>query len=334
MSTAILPAANGHPTTYTIDHDAVLKAVGLNVRDPNAQALLLTCQRYGLDPILKHIVLIQQRPYVTRDGLLHVAHRAGTLDGIVVEDQGETQTHWTARVAVYRKDMRHPFTYVGRYPKDGGQKKYGPEMAVKCAEVMALRRAFDVGLCAHEELWDREDVAEDAIESHPVKSPPPSNNTGYGRTGAYADPEAAAAYRNWVKMFAETINGKWLDYWTDPATGDVPEQVKDFWHPNQLANHLVKHFRDCGLLATDEDQRIEASDRPYKLGAVVWTRDPEAATVEAEDYARKLWREKVKATKAAIEATRKVLYTEAEDDSADLTEDLPGDPDRGQDAES
>jgi hypothetical protein len=102
-----------------------------------------------------HLVTISNRVYITRDGLLAKAHRSGHLDGIVVERQDENPTHWTARVAVYRKDMSHPFTYDGRYPKSGTQKKYGPEMAVKCAEVMALRRAFDVtGIGTLEEQHD------------------------------------------------------------------------------------------------------------------------------------------------------------------------------------
>jgi hypothetical protein len=144
------------PATVNIDHAAVLRAVNLNASDPKAQSLLLICDRYGLDPLLKHVVLIQGSIYVTRDGLLAVAHRSGQLDGIVVDEQGSDQTHHVATVSVYRKDMRHPFKYVGRYPKSGGNKAYGPEMAVKCAEVMALRRAFNVSLCAREEMWDKE----------------------------------------------------------------------------------------------------------------------------------------------------------------------------------
>lgn len=159
-----------------IDHDAVLKYLGLNPRDAATQALLLTCQRYGLDPVMRHMVLISGRPYVTRDGLLHVAHRSRQLDGIEVLDQGETPTHFVAKVAVYRKDMGRPFAYVGRYPKNGHQKQYGPEMAVKCAEVMSLRRAFDVALCAREELWDQEadtDEAERVIETRALPAAPP-----------------------------------------------------------------------------------------------------------------------------------------------------------------
>ena len=154
-----------------IDETAILRFLGLNPKDPAAQALVLTCRRYELDPILRHMVLIDGRPYVTRDGLLHVAHRSEQLDGIEVLEQSETETHHVAKVAVYRKDMKKPFAYVGRFPKQRWNKKrnayeehpYGPEMAVKCAEVMALRRAFDVSLAAREEMWDREDVQQEDL---------------------------------------------------------------------------------------------------------------------------------------------------------------------------
>ena len=156
----------GMPTV--IDREAILNILHLNPREANVQALILVCEKYGLDPILKHALLVEGRLYVTRDGLLHVAHTSGHLDGIEVIEQSQTNTHHVAKVAVYRNDMTHPFTFVGRYPImrtkwEGPQNNrrqveevhpYGPEMAVKCAEVMGLRRAFDVALAAREELWD------------------------------------------------------------------------------------------------------------------------------------------------------------------------------------
>src|SRR5690606_41812344 len=59
-----------------VDQDAVLKTLELNPRDPNTQPLLLICQRYNLDPLLKHIVLIHGRHYVTRDGYLNITHQS------------------------------------------------------------------------------------------------------------------------------------------------------------------------------------------------------------------------------------------------------------------
>jgi hypothetical protein len=134
----------------------ILKAIGVEPNNPTHQAALLACDKYGLDPLMKHIVVIPRAgPYITRDGWLHIAHRSGQFDGMDVIEQGETPTHWTAKVGVYRKDMGHPFTYLGRYPKGGSNKTYGPEMAVKVAEVAALRRAFPVdGVGAYEERWE------------------------------------------------------------------------------------------------------------------------------------------------------------------------------------
>ena len=140
----------------SIDYEAVLRSLNLNPSDPKTQALMLVCERYGLDPVLKHIVLISGNAYVTRDGYLAVAHRSGQFDGMEVIEQGDDNTHYTAKVAVYRKDMSHPFTFVGRFPKSKSMaKEYGPEMAVKVAEVQGLRRAFNVtGLGASDERWD------------------------------------------------------------------------------------------------------------------------------------------------------------------------------------
>jgi hypothetical protein len=159
-----------------IDREAVLKSLGLNPRDPNTQALLLVCERYNLDPLLKHIVLIKSNAYVTRDGYLAVAHRSGQFDGMEVLEQGENQTHFTAKVAVYRKDMGRPFAYVGRYPKAGQMaQQYGPEMAVKVAEVQALRRAFNVtGISAADEMWDQQlDAGSPADAPAGVPAAPP-----------------------------------------------------------------------------------------------------------------------------------------------------------------
>lgn len=157
-------------TAIQIDQAGVLKALNLNPNDPKTQALLLVCDKYGLDPVLKHMVLIQGTPYITRDGLMHNAHNSGQFDGIEVVEQGETNTHWTAKVAVYRKDMGRPIAYTGRYPKGGSNKEYGPEMAVKCAEVAALRRAFNItGIATREEQWDLVDV--DGFDRAPLATP-------------------------------------------------------------------------------------------------------------------------------------------------------------------
>lgn len=143
--------ANTEPTNAGVsaidDQDeTILRYLGLNPNSPADRAAVAVCRAYNFDPILKHVVVIPKGGvYITRDGLLHVAHRSGQLDGIVVDQEPILRDgQWVARVSVYRKDMRHPFTFPGRYSATGGNRQYAPEMALKAAESHALRRAFDV----------------------------------------------------------------------------------------------------------------------------------------------------------------------------------------------
>lgn len=131
--------------------------IARNTTDAVIDATIMVCRELGLNPVLKQVDLIDGQVYVNHKGLLAIAHRSGLFDGIAVLEQGETDTHWTARVAIYRKDMAHPFTYRGRYPKTGRNKQYGEEMALVRAETHALRRAFNVSMPIFEEInWQEQ----------------------------------------------------------------------------------------------------------------------------------------------------------------------------------
>ena len=133
-------------TPFAPNQQAIAQYLGLNPNDAKSHAVVAVCERYELDPVLKHVIVIPKGGvYITRDGLLHIAHRSGQLDGIVVEKNPVIEDgEWVCTVSVYRKDMRFPFTFPGRYPVNGGNKQYAQEMALKAAESHALRRAFDV----------------------------------------------------------------------------------------------------------------------------------------------------------------------------------------------
>jgi|GEM_PF-2350339 len=170
----------------------LVRYLGLNPDSPADRAAVAVCREYGFDPLLKHVVVIPKGGvYITRDGLLHVAHRSGQLDGIVVEqDPTLDGDEWVARVSVWRKDMRHPFTYPGRYPVSGGNRAYAPEMALKAAEAHALRRAFSItGLPTLDErrpdveprpVQSRVTVAELTRDTKPAgaAAPDPDETTG------------------------------------------------------------------------------------------------------------------------------------------------------------
>jgi len=141
------------------------------------------CDRYGLDPLLKHIVVISHNIYVTRDGLLHIAHASKQLDGMEVSAEKDDRGMWVATCRVYRKDMRHPFVYQAHQQEHQSATspvwKNAPRaMTIKCAEVMALRRAFDVSIGASEEVgYDEQSNhtnigAVEYVEHRPDDPPP------------------------------------------------------------------------------------------------------------------------------------------------------------------
>jgi hypothetical protein len=137
------------------------RVLGWDRKRPEHRAAALMAQRYNLDPLLRHVVVIPGvGPYVTRDGYLALAHRSGVLDGIVVESEGENDWGWWSVVTIWRRDMSHAFTYRGRYPANGQNKKFGPDMAVARAERNALARAFPVLGAAVEDTHDTfDDIA-------------------------------------------------------------------------------------------------------------------------------------------------------------------------------
>ena len=165
MTTDLIPA-----TTQTTEEKrglALLKAVGLDKVAPEQRELALAiADRYGLDLMLKHLVMVEGKPFITRDGLLHIAHRSGVFDGIEVTTPVKVDRYWRATASVWRKDMSRAFTYPGRYPVGA---KNDEEMGIKVAESMALRRAFDVSAPTLDERWAGDD-AEDAPEPAKAKS--------------------------------------------------------------------------------------------------------------------------------------------------------------------
>lgn len=154
--------ANNYPE---VDRDAVMAYLKMDPRNPATQAHLLVCERYGLDALLKHVVLIPSggstNLFVTRDGLLHIAHRSGLFDGMETASLPDSDSHFIATCTVYRKDMSRGFTFTGRYPKSGANKMYGPEMAEKVAVSRSLRHAFDVSIGTREEMWDQPTTTDD-----------------------------------------------------------------------------------------------------------------------------------------------------------------------------
>lgn len=248
---------------------ALLKAVGLDKASPEQRELAISIAgRYGLDLMLRHIVLIEGRPYVTRDGLLHIAHRSGQLDGIETTEPAVVEDFWRASCTVWRKDMSRGFTYTGRYPTKGGNQRFAPEMATKVAEVMALRRAFDVAAPVMEERWDievpteapapkptlAERVAEKAAQAAPPQEPeeepvPTSAVAASQRPVESGTPTPTPTPEPW--NYAR-VKAAWAERGTVPTRGAVIKAATDLFPDRDF----VLHHPDDWKLTSAEWQAL------------------------------------------------------------------------------
>jgi len=122
------------------------------------------CQRTGLDPFSKQIYAIKRGGKMTIqagiDGLRAIAERTGQLDGSETYwcgADGAWQDVWlgntppaAAKTIIYRKGSSHAFIGVARFADyNAGQglwSKMPAAMIAKCAEALALRKAFPANL--------------------------------------------------------------------------------------------------------------------------------------------------------------------------------------------
>ena len=139
--------------------------------DTDLKLLLTYSQRTGLDPLLRQVWLNKRRgkpgqPIATIDGLRTVAVRSGEYlgqtkpewagaDGVWHDVWTEDKPPAAARIGVYRKGFAEPLYAVARYSDyvqmmstDHGLspnsmwQKMAANQTLKCAEALALRKAF------------------------------------------------------------------------------------------------------------------------------------------------------------------------------------------------
>lgn len=150
-------------TAWSQQQLAALKQMGLDKAPPGELALLFhQAKRCGLDVFTRQIYMLQRGGrwgiQVSIDGLRLVAERtqkyAGQLGPFWCGPDGQWLDVWlsktppsAARVAVLRADFAEPLWAVARWdsysqPSSPTWKNMGDLMLAKCAEALALRRAF------------------------------------------------------------------------------------------------------------------------------------------------------------------------------------------------
>lgn len=175
-----------HPG-YTSEQIQLIKdTIAVGATDDELKLFLYTANKHKLDPLIRQIHFVKRGGKMTIqtgiDGYRAIANRTGDLAGIddAIYDSEAGKAPKKATVTVYRliKGNRIPFTATARWseyapPGDQGFMwlKMPYLMLAKCAEALALRKAFPDDLAG---IYTDEEMAQANLSKveTPVKTEP------------------------------------------------------------------------------------------------------------------------------------------------------------------
>lgn len=255
----------------TQDQKNLIKSqIAKGCTDDEIKLFLHVCKQYGLDPLTRQIYAIKRGNQMTIqtsiDGFRLIAQRSGDYEGQAgpfwCGDDGVWRDVWlekttpsAAKVGVYRKGFKEAITAVANfkaYAAGGPIWSKMPELMIaKCAEALALRKAFPnelSGLYTSDEIPE-EDKTKDTEERQPPLITNPNNSPvkpnvspTLGKPSFQNEWKALHELKNKLKMNTDVLN----QFMKDHVKKEVSEYtVQDFnLIKDLLADKLKKPVAD------------------------------------------------------------------------------------------
>src|SRR5262245_56045635 len=174
-----------HPAA-TIDRELVRRTVAQGATDAELELYLHDCARRNVHPLDRLLHFTKRGgkyvPIVSIDLMRSRAADTGELagsDDAVFEPANNPKLPFSATVTVYRltQGQRFAYTATARFaeysiPSNQNWQKMPHVMIAKCAEALALRKAFPQQLAG---LYTREEMDQAALDSAPARENPHVN---------------------------------------------------------------------------------------------------------------------------------------------------------------